>query len=123
LLSLFALVALVVAASGLYALLTCLISGARREWAVRLALGASETDLQRTVLWQSTRYALLGVGFGTSLFLISSRVFRVTVYNVPLWNPPLIALSGIVMVIVCILAATLQALRAGRISPTEAIRN
>jgi putative ABC transport system permease protein len=123
LLSLFAAVALTVAAAGLYALLTSLVSGARREWAVRLALGASESDLLRLVLQQSTLYALLGAGLGTALFLISGFLLQSSASNISVWDPILIVGCGAVMIMVSILAAMIPALNAGRISPIEAIRN
>ena len=123
LLSVFTVVALIVAAAGLYALLTYLVSGARRDWAVRLALGASEMDLRRAVLKQSAVYALVGISLGAALFLVAVKVLAVTAYNVTLWNPVLLGVCGIVMLMVCILAATLPALRAGRISAIEALRS
>jgi ABC-type antimicrobial peptide transport system permease subunit len=121
LLSLFALVALVVAACGLYALLTYLVSGARRDWAIRLALGASEMDLRRIVFTQSAVYAIAGTAIGSALFMVASKTLQVAVFNVSLWDPLLLGCSGLVMFAVCILAATVPAVRAGRISALEVI--
>ena len=115
----FAVTALVVAAIGLYSLLTYLVSGARREWAIRLALGATAGDLRRVVLGQSTTYALSGVVLGLGAYVITSRLLRTVTYGVSVWSPQLMVSSAVGMVSVCLVAAVIPAARAARVSPSE----
>lgn len=115
----FALVALLVAAAGLYSLLAHLVAGSRREWAVRLALGASQGSLLRAVLRQSAGSALLGVVAGAGLLLFVHTPLEALLYGVSVWDPAVVAGCAAVMVAVCILSATVPALRASRISAAE----
>jgi ABC-type antimicrobial peptide transport system permease subunit len=120
-LSLFALVALLVASTGLYGLLTHLVTATRREWALRLVLGASPIQLRNIVLKQSLADALFGFGVGAALFFLVYRWFQGVFYGVSPWNPWLLAASGAVVSTTCVLSATIPALRALRISPAEAL--
>src|SRR5205085_5674748 len=115
------LVALIVAAFGLYGLLSYLVAGARREWAIRLALGATQTQLRSSVLLQAAIYSGLGAVLGTGILILGSTALNATIYGVSLWDPTLIITCTAVMTVVCILAAAIPAARAGQISPSEAI--
>jgi putative ABC transport system permease protein len=121
LLSFFSLVALIVAAFGLYGLLTYLVAGARRDWAIRLTLGATQAQLRLAVLRQSAIYSVLGVTLGMGLLALGSAALSAMIYGVSLWDPALIATCAAVMTLVCTLAAAIPAIRAGRISPSEAL--
>jgi ABC-type lipoprotein release transport system permease subunit len=118
---LFATVSLVAAAIGLYGLLTYLVAGARREWAIRLALGASAFDLGAAVLYQSVAYAVLGVSSGLGLFLVASTLLKTLIYGITMWNPLLVTACGGIIATVCVLAAILPAMSAVRISPAESL--
>jgi len=121
LLSFFSLVALVVAAFGLYGLLGYLVAGAGREWAIRLVLGATQDQLRRAVLLQSTIYSGCGIALGIAILAVANTTLSSMIFGVSLWNPFLITACAAVMTGVCILAATPPAIRAGRISPSEAL--
>jgi predicted permease len=123
LLSLFALVALSVAATGLYGLLTYLVASTRREWAVRLAVGASPAYLRNIVLKQSLTDSIRGLGIGFAIFLFATRWFQGVFYNVTVWNPWLLAITSLVVSTTCVLSATMPAIRVARISPSEALSN
>jgi putative ABC transport system permease protein len=123
LLSLFALVALSVAATGLYGLLTYLVASTRREWAVRLALGASPAYLRNIVLKQSLADSIRGLGIGFAVFLFAARWFEGMFYNVTAWNPWLLAITSLVVSTTCVLSATMPAVRVARISPSEALND
>jgi putative ABC transport system permease protein len=119
----FAAVALVIAASGLYSLLTFLVAGSRREWAVRLALGASHRHLLRLVFGQSATYAAVGVVVGLVLLFLARTTIASLVYGVSMWDPYIVIGCAAVIVGVCLLSATIPAFRAGRISAAESIAN
>lgn len=119
LMAFFALVALVVAASGLYSLLAYLVAGSRREWAVRLALGASQASLLRAVLRQSLVCAVLGVVVGAGVLLVVRATLRALLFGVSMWDPLVVAGCVTAMISVCVLTAMVPALRANRISAAE----
>jgi hypothetical protein len=123
LLSLFAFVALAVASTGLYGLLTYLVASTRREWAVRLALGASPAYLRNIVLKQSLADSLRGLGIGFAIFLFAAQWFQGVFYDVTLWNPSLLVITSLVISLTCVLSATMPAIRVTRISPSEALND
>jgi putative ABC transport system permease protein len=120
LLSFFAFVALLVASTGLYGLLTYLVASTRRDWAIRLALGASPAQLRNRVLQQSVADAASGLLAGGAIFLLGSRWFQGMYYGVSPANPWLIATCVVVVSTTCVLSATMPAIRAARVSPREA---
>jgi putative ABC transport system permease protein len=121
-LSFFAWTALVAAATGLYGFLTYIVRGRRREWAVRLALGATSRDLQRLVLGETGLSIASGVVLGLTLFAIAAGLLKALVFGVVIWNPAVVAASVIILTTACLCAATVPAWRAGRIAPSEALR-
>jgi hypothetical protein len=121
LLALFAGVALVVAATGLYGLLIYLVTTTRREWALRLALGASPADVRNSVLKQAVADALFGLVVGYGLFFIAGRLFQGMFYGITPWNLSLLATCALVVSSTCVLSAAMPAARAARVSPTEAL--
>jgi predicted permease len=121
LMALFATVALVVAATGLYGLLTYLVATTRREWAIRLVLGARPADVRNSVLKQSMVNALFGLAVGYGLFFIAGGWFQGVVYGISRWNLSLLAICALVVSSTCVLSATMPAVRAARVSPTEAL--
>jgi ABC-type antimicrobial peptide transport system permease subunit len=119
----FAAVALLIAASGLYCLLAFLVSGSRREWAVRLALGASHRHLLRLVFGQCATYAAVGVVIGIALLLLAGTTISSLIYGVSVWDPYSVIGCTAVIVVVCLLSATIPAFRASRISAAESLVN
>jgi putative ABC transport system permease protein len=119
----FAAVALIIAASGLYSLLAFLVSGSRREWAVRLALGASHRHLLRLVFGQSATSAAVGVVIGIALLFLARTTISGLVYGVSVWDAYIVIGCTAVIVAVCLLSATIPAFRASRISAAESLVN
>jgi ABC-type antimicrobial peptide transport system permease subunit len=106
----------------LYGFLTYIVRGRRREWAVRLALGATSRDLQRLVLGETGLSIASGVVLGLTLFAIAAGLLKALVFGVVIWNPAVVAASVIILTTACLCAATVPAWRAGRIAPSEALR-
>src|SRR5262249_49643020 len=121
LLILFALVAVIVALSGVYSLVTFLVSGTRRESAIRLALGATAGRLQKAILRESAAYAASGIGLGLGILALSGALLRPLLYGVSLWNPILVLSCAAGLAGVCVLAATIPAMRLALVSPVEAL--
>ena len=122
LLGLFAGLALVLAAVGLYGLLAHVVGLRRREFGVRLALGARPEQLWRLVLGQAIVLALLGVGIGSALALAAGRMLAGVIYGVSGTDLPSLAATSAVLVAVAGLAGFLPARRAGAVDPAVTLR-
>jgi predicted permease len=118
----FALVALAVAAAGLYSLLTFLAAGSRREWAIRLALGATPRRLQQSLIRMSLTYGVVAALLGIALVVTVGRGLSGVLYGVTLWDPLIVALSTAVMILTCLIAAIGPALRVRENGVVDALR-
>jgi putative ABC transport system permease protein len=118
----FAAVATIVAAGGLYSFLTFLIDGARQEWAIRLAVGATSRDLQKLVLRQSVAYAAAGSAVGIVLLIAVASPLSDALYGVTVWDPVVAGGTALLLALVCVSAAALPARDAARVAPAEALR-
>jgi putative ABC transport system permease protein len=122
LLGAFAAVATIVAAGGLYSLLTFLSRGARQEWAIRLAVGATSRDLQKLVLRQSVTYAAAGSAVGIVLLIAVASPLSDALYGVTVWDPVVAGATALLLALVCVSAAALPARDAARVAPAEALQ-
>ena len=118
----FAAVATIVAAGGLYSLLTFLIRGARQEWAIRLALGATSRDLQKLVLRQSVSYAAAGSAVGIVLLIAVASPLSDALYGVTVWDPVVAGGTALLLALVSVSAAALPARDAARVAPADALQ-
>jgi putative ABC transport system permease protein len=118
----FAIGAALLAAVGLYGVVSLNVDGRVREFGVRLALGARPTDVQRLVLRQGIILAGIGVaaGIGGSLWLMP--LLRTLLYGVSPFDPVTFAAVATGLVVVAVCACVLPARRAMRADPTEAMR-
>ncbi len=118
----FAAAALALAALGLYALLTLLVSERKRELGVRMALGASSAALVRLVLAGAGRLVAVGILLGLALTLAASQALSAVLFGVGAHD--LRALTGSVaaLAIVSALAIAIPARQAASVSPIEALR-
>jgi CheY-like chemotaxis protein len=107
---------------GSISLLTFLIRGARQEWAIRLAVGATSHDLQRLVLRQSVRYAAAGSAVGIVLLIVVASPLSSALYGIAVWDPAVAGGTALLLAVVCVLAAALPARDAARIAPAEALQ-
>ncbi|MCA9737590.1 MAG: FtsX-like permease family protein [Gemmatimonadota bacterium] len=119
----FAALAVVLAASGLYGVLSAMVAEGTREIGIRGALGASRGGILRLVLGQSVRFALVGLGSGLVLSLLGARLLGSLLYGVAPWDPLTVAGVSAVLLGVAVLAAGLPAVRAARIDPADALRS
>jgi predicted permease len=120
--SAFALVALVVADAGLYSLLAFLAAGSRREWAIRLALGATPRRLQQSVFRLSLQYAVLAAILAIAIVGAVGRGLTGMLYGVEVWDPAIAASSTALMIVTCLIAAVGPALRVRENGAVDALR-
>jgi putative ABC transport system permease protein len=123
LLALFALVALSLAALGIYGVMAYAVTQKRREIAVRMALGAKEQDVLNMVIARGMRLVGLGVVVGAAALCAFGRLMASLLFGVTATDGPTFGLIAIVLVLVALVASWLPARRAARTSPMLALRS
>lgn len=121
-LAIFAGLALLLAAVGLYGVLAYSALRRLREMAVRLALGARPADIRRLVFGHGVRLFGVGIAFGALGVIACSSVIRSFLFGVTPLDPQVYLLVGAILSVVTTLAAWLPARRASRINPIIALR-
>jgi predicted permease len=118
----FALLAVVLAALGVYGVVSYSTSQRVAEFGVRMALGAAPGNVRNQVIRSTLRVALVGVAIGAVAALGLSRVIATLLYDTSPADPVSFAAMVAVLVGVALLAGYGPALRASRVSPSEALR-
>jgi macrolide transport system ATP-binding/permease protein len=114
--------ALLLAAVGLYGVMSYAVAQANRELGLRLALGAGAANLFRLVISRGLRLTAAGVVFGAAAGLVLTRLFGKLLYNVSPNDPLAFALAIAVMTIISVAACLLPAWRATRTDPARVLR-
>src|SRR5206468_10460197 len=119
LLSLFATVALALAAVGIYSVIAYSASQRTHEIGIRMALGAQRRNVLSLVVSQGMKLALGGVGIGVLTALALTRVMRNLLYEVTPTDPLTFATVSLLLLGIALLACWLPARRAARVDPME----
>ena len=122
LITVFAIGALVLAITGIYAVVAFSISLRAQEIAIRMALGAQRGNIARLVLLSGARLALVGCGVGLIGSFAVSRLVSTFLFEVSATDPLIYAGSVLVMIAVALLASALPAARAASADPVDALR-
>ena len=122
LLACFAGLALVLAAVGIYSVLSYTVRRRVREIGIRMALGASHEDVIRMILADGLKPILVGVVLGLAAALALSRVVASLIYGVRATDPLTFAAVALLLLIVGVFATILPAYRATRIEPVRILR-
>jgi len=122
LLGIFASVALVLAAIGLYGVMSYSVSWQTHEIGIRMALGANRADVLQLVVRQGMKMALIGLVLGLVGAFLVSRVLIGMLYGVSPTDPLTFTGVSIVLLTVALLACLIPARRATRVDPIVALR-
>jgi putative ABC transport system permease protein len=122
LLSLFAGIALLLAAVGIYGLIAYSVAQRTREIGVRMALGAARADVVRMVVRQSASLAVIGVVLGLGGALVLTRLLKTMLFGIDAADVLTFAAAPVGILLVVLAATFIPALRATRISPVVALR-
>jgi putative ABC transport system permease protein len=122
LLGAFAGIALLLAAVGIYSVLSYIVRGRRREIAIRTALGARRADVLRLVIAEGMWPALAGIAAGLIAARASAQVLKTLVFGVSASDPLTLGAVAATLAIVALMASLISAYRVVRLDPMKALR-
>ena len=122
LLGVFAGMALLIAAIGIYAVLAYSVAQRTREIGLRMALGALPGGVLRLIVGEGMKLGLMGIGAGIFLALAIARVMSSLVYGVPVRDPAVFGGVSLALATVALAACVIPARRAAKVDPIRALR-
>ena len=116
-------IAIVLAAVGIYGVVSYAGSLRREEMATRLALGASPRSVFILVMRQGVTLGLIGATIGISLAYFSGQVISNRVYAIKASDPLILGVATLLITAITFLATTIPAMRAARLNPANALQS
>jgi predicted permease len=121
--TLFGVIGALLAAVGLYGVVSFVVAQRTREFGVRLALGAQTTDVFRLVLTQGARLVAAGLVAGAIVAALATRLFVSLMFGVSALDPIVYVAMAVLLALIALAASYVPALRATRVDPIEALRS
>jgi putative ABC transport system permease protein len=122
LVSAFAMIAVVLAALGVYSVIAFSAASRRREMAIRLALGSSRSGVMRLILLFGARLGFTGCLLGAAVALFATRLMRSLLFQVDPLDPPVLVLAAVSVLVLTVLACLIPARQAASNEPMEILR-
>ena len=119
----FAILGLLLAALGIYGVISYSVTRQTQEIGIRMALGATAARVQGSVIVKTLRLALIGVVAGGMVSFLVSRAIASLLFNTAPSDPMTFAAMVVLIGVVALLAGYIPARRASRINPMVALRN
>jgi predicted permease len=123
LLGAFSVVALIIAALGIYGVMAYTVAQRTREIGIRMALGAARGDVQRLVVGQALRLTLFGAGLGLAAAYALTRFMQSLLFGISASDPPTFVGVTLILALSSAAAAWLPTARAVRVDPVVALRH
>lgn len=122
LLTIFAAIALLLAAIGIYGLMAYSVQQRTQEIGIRMALGASSENVRKMIVVQGMIFALIGVIIGAAGSLALTRSMSSLLYGVKAWDPVVLISAAVLLSAIALLATYIPARRASRVDPIVSLR-
>jgi len=123
LLGLFAVLAVVLAAIGIYGVVAFIVAQRTREIGVRMALGANRRDVVGLMLWQGLKPAASGMAIGLAVAVAAGRVMQGLLFGIQPGDPITFAAASGLLLLIVIVASAIPARRASGVEPAAALRS
>ena len=121
--TLFGVLGLLLAAVGLYGVMSYIVEQRTSEIGLRMALGANRSDMVRMVLRGSFWQIAIGLGIGIPLAILAGKLLKDQLFGVQPWDPIMLAGASVLLTLSALLASAIPARRAASIEPMIALRN
>jgi putative ABC transport system permease protein len=115
--------ALLLAAIGIYGVMTYSVAARKQEMGIRMSLGAEPRNIVKLVMGQGMRLALIGVAIGIAASLVLTRLISTLLFGVSATDPLAFSVAAVVLVTTALVACYLPARRATRVDPIVVLRS
>jgi predicted permease len=122
-LGIFSIVALLLAGTGIYAVISYSVAQRTHEFGIRMALGAQQMDVLKMVVGSSLKIVLIGVALGLVAAYILTRLLSNLLYGISVTDPSIFASMALLFIIIALLASYIPARRAAKVDPIIALRS
>src|SRR5437764_5505908 len=121
-LGVFAVVALLLSVTGIYGVISYSVTQRTQEIGIRIALGATVTDILKMTIWHGFKLVVAGLAVGVAGALALTRLLSSLLFNISATDPLTFAVVSLVLAAVALAACYIPARRATRVDPMIALR-